>query len=149
MIETVIGVQHASAAQNLHPSLTQKVDVPEEPLQRPSNAQAAEFSRATQDAAVREVNAAPVASPSEWGAGVAHQVDNLASHLKGFNAGHKSLDFAAAPERPHTTAEDSKEELTGAVSQMERAYMFAIEATMASRGSTEATKILNTLLKGQ
>ena len=46
-------------------------------------------------------------------------------------------------------AASSRDAMAAAVSQMERAYMFAIETTMASRGSTESTKIFNTLLKGQ
>lgn len=36
-----------------------------------------------------------------------------------------------------------------AVSQLQGVYTFAIETTLASRGSTESTKIFNTLLKGQ
>ena len=39
--------------------------------------------------------------------------------------------------------------MNGAVAAMEHAYFFAIETSIASRGSTEMTKIFNTLLKGQ
>jgi hypothetical protein len=75
---------------------------------------------------------------------IATQVDFLAKHLD-------------APQLPDKTAGDlgphngtsAKEEMSAAISQMEHAYMFAIETTLTSRGSTESTKIFNTLLKGQ
>lgn len=58
-----------------------------------------------------------------------------------------------APARPGDGAPQAtgldRAGMDGAIAQIERAYMFAIETTMVSRGSTESTKIFNTLLKGQ
>ena len=149
MIEAITGPQQIAVAQDPSAPATQDVALPDGPLQQPSGIQAAEFGRATAAAPVREVNAVPAPSTPGWTGGVAHQMDLLASHLKVLDAGHEPPESTSFAKRPHTSETNGKEAMAEAVSQMERAYMFAIETTMASRGSTETTKILNTLLKGQ
>jgi hypothetical protein len=146
VIEVVAGLQHLSPAQDLRSLPTQEVEVSDTPLQQASHAQASDFVRAAATIPVHEVNVAPAQAPSGWTGGMANQIDSLASHLKVLDAGHKSADSTTPSKSPQI---DSKDAMSDAVSQMERAYMLAIEATMASRGSTEATKIFNTLLKGQ
>ena len=96
---------------------------------------------------------------------LAHQADALSRYVGGLQDqlghaipsanGSASADAAAeprviGPDGAHKGGvTDGAADMRGAVSQMERAYVFAIETTMASRGSTESTKIFNTLLKGQ
>ena len=48
-----------------------------------------------------------------------------------------------------TSTANFKQVVGKALESMQGAYALAIETTMASRGSTETTKIFNTLLKGQ
>ena len=149
MIEAITGPQQIAVAQDPSAPATQDVALPDGPLQQPSGIQAAEFGRATAAAPVHEVNAAAAPSTPGWTGGVAHQMDMLASHLKVLDAAHEPSDSTSLAKRPHTSETNRKEAMAEAVAQMERAYMFAIETTMASRGSTETTKIFNTLLKGQ
>jgi hypothetical protein len=146
VVEAVAGLQHISATQDLRSLPTQQVELSDAPLEQPSHAQASDFVRAAETGSVHEVSAAPAQAPSGWTGGMANQIDSLASHLKVLDAGHKSVDSSSESPRSEP---NSKDAMADAVSQMERAYMLAIEATMASRGSTEATKIFNTLLKGQ
>jgi hypothetical protein len=145
MVEAIAGLQHVGAAQDLRSP--EQVELAVASLQQPSPAQASDFAHAAATVPVHEVSAAPAAAPSGWTGGVASQIDSLASHLKVLDASHKSVDLAS--DSSHSPELNSKDVMSDAVSQMERAYMLAIEATMASRGSTEATKIFNTLLKGQ
>lgn len=115
--------------------------------ERPSESQAAEFSDAVAIPAVREVDAAPVPPASGLAAGVVHRLEDATSQLDVFAAGRNSSSAAAGGS--HANLDSSRQFISDAIAQTERAYIFAIETTMASRGSTEATKILNTLLKGQ
>lgn len=62
-----------------------------------------------------------------------------------FGTLHKAAAAPAAGSPVATPAQVMEQ----AVSGMQDAYVFAIQTTMASRGSTETTKIFNTLLKGQ
>jgi hypothetical protein len=147
VVEAVAGLQNVSAAQDLQSLPTQQVELSDAPLQQPSHAQAADFVRAAATLPIHEVNAVPAQAPSGWTGGVANQIDSLASHLKVLDAHHTSVDPSSGSSRSPEL--NGKDVMADAVAQMERAYMLAIEATMASRGSTEATKIFNTLLKGQ
>jgi len=122
-----------------------QVDLPAEPLQRPSAAQADEFARASGTAELHDVQATPPSSDGGLAGRIARQADALASQLKMPAAAGQP----ATADVQHEGGLSSKDTMNAAVSQMERAYMFAIETTMASRGSTETTKIFNTLLKGQ
>ncbi len=149
MIEAVVGLQSAPVVEHIHSPTTQEADSADAPLQQPTATEAADFVRATAAARVRELNAAIAPSDVGWTGGVAHQMESLASHLKALGANHKPADSAASAEPPAAPEVNSKDLMADAVAQMERAYMLAIETTMASRGSTEATKIFNTLLKGQ
>jgi hypothetical protein len=149
VVEAITGLQQIAVAQDPGSPASQDVSLLDGPLQQPSGIQAAEFDRATAVAPVREVNAAPAPSAPGLSGGVAHQMDMLASHLKVLDAAHGPSESTSFAKRPHTSETNGKEAMAEAVSRMERAYMFAIETTMASRGSTETTKIFNTLLKGQ
>ena len=149
-IEAIAGAQQSAAIQGPGSGGPQTIDLPTEALQQPSGAHAVDFARAIAGAPSQEVQAAPPASADGWVDRIAHQADALASHLKMPPTDGQSPEAAsaAAADAPHAAGFD-KDTMAAAVSQMERAYMFAIETTMASRGSTESTKIFNTLLKGQ
>jgi hypothetical protein len=155
VVEAVVGLQKVAVVEDLpspttlESSATHGAEFADAPLQQPAATEAADFVRATAAAPVRELNAATAPSDSGWTGGVAHQMESLASHLKALGAGHKPSESAVLADRPDVPEVNSKDVMADAVAQMERAYMLAIETTMASRGSTEATKIFNTLLKGQ
>ncbi|WP_131115249.1 hypothetical protein [Lichenihabitans psoromatis] len=153
MIEAIAAVQQLAAAKDPVPAGVQSVDVSSQAVQRPNATEAADFAEAAGRTA-HEVPAAAPSSTDSLATRLAHQADAMASRLKipeGFGQAAKTTQPeapVAANDSMHTPGFD-KENMTAAVSQMERAYMFAIETTMASRGSTESTKIFNTLLKGQ
>lgn len=102
-------------------------------------------------APVHELEAAPVQDAATLGSHVASGVQDLAQRLAGWQKAH------AAPVAPAASssiqADQGTPSLTkameDAVAGMQGAYTFAIEATLASHGSTELTKVFNTLLKGQ
>jgi hypothetical protein len=146
-MEAVGRLQPVSAAQDFRSLPTQKVELSNAPLPQPSHSQALDFERAVAARPVHEVRAAPVPASFGWTGGVANQLDSLASHLRVLSADQKPLE--SSPDFSPSSELKSKDVATDAVTQMERVYMLAIEATMASRASTEATKIFNTLLKGQ
>ena len=106
------------------------VDLSTGPVQKPSTAEASDFVNLA-NSVLQEVRSLP---PSTDGLSdrLVKQLEELSSHFK-------------LPQHP----EPSADPIADSLKTMERAYIFAIEATMASRGSTEATKIFNTLLKGQ
>ena len=118
--------------------------------QMPTSQDQADFARAAAQSRPVEVPSSVSPSSDGLGASLAHQVDQLAQHLASFTgeAGAAAAGANAAP-AGKAVATLTPAETSGAVAQMEQAYMFAIETTMASRGSTESTKIFNTLLKGQ
>lgn len=96
-----------------------------------------------------------VQQPLEMQAPAPAQGDSLAGHFAD-RAQALSLQFNAvekAQTAPPAAADggpiDIAKSMDSAVSGMQSAYLFAIETAMASRGSTEMTKIFNTLLKGQ
>lgn len=97
--------------------------------------------------------------PSVASSPPAHAAGGLAGHLA---SGMRELSAKLAswhtPEAVSTSPTAGKDDLGAssmtvamrdAVAGLEGSYTFAIEATLASRGSTETTKIMNTLLKGQ
>lgn len=119
------------------------------------------------------VDAAAPAGEADIAKRISEQANSLAEHLKSMDprAGtsapksaadsHRMAPTRADPavtdgdktapkdkDKPHITDAD-RAAVDANIAQMEHAYVFAIEATLASRGSTEATKIFNTLLKGQ
>lgn len=124
------------------------LDLMAAPHAAPSAAQASDFARAALDGPVRETSASLPPVSGGWASRVLHQVETLTGHLAMPGATASPAAAAPAGAEPGAVA-SGRDAMSAAVSQMERAYMFAIETTMASRGSTESTKIFNTLLKGQ
>ena len=129
---------------------------------RPSAQDAAAFARAAlaQDSSPAGVQAAAPPLTESLGSRLAHQADGLSRQIGGLQglltpdaaSGTEAAGPAATPNGDGTgpaQATLDKDEMNGAVAKMEHAYLFAIETMMASRGSTETTKIFNTLLKGQ
>lgn len=88
----------------------------------------------------QEVRAVQPSSAQALGRDMADRLQGLSDRLRGWStpAASNPADKAGSP----LQAGD-------AVSQLQAVYTFAIETTLASRGSTETTKIFNTLLKGQ
>lgn len=115
----------------------------------PSVQQVQGFAAAAAAQPVAEVVAAPQAPHLALGERLMAQLDSLSQHLQSPPAVSASAQEgpSAAQERPQAT--DFAQQMEASIAQMDRAYMYAIEATMASHGSTETTKIFNTLLKGQ
>lgn len=125
----------------------------------PSAHDAAEFNKAALQNGPLNMQAALPPSTEGIGSGLAHQMEQLTRHLgslQGQSGPHMMAqpgDGPAMQSRPGAAMPNAtgfdRADMNGAVAQIEHAYMFAIETTMASRGSTESTKIFNTLLKGQ
>lgn len=162
MIEAISAVgQSPSLDVNSAPA-SQTVDLGGTAFQQPTAVEVADFARAAAFRPIEEVRAAQPASADGLSSRLARQADALSAHLKTLDptsqtSGASTASSDLAPREGGPSSADpavkstgsEKEKMNQAVSQMERAYMFAIETTMASRGSTEATKIFNTLLKGQ
>lgn len=93
----------------------------------------------------QEVRAVQPSSAQALGRDMADRLQGLSDRLRGWStpAGVSPADKAGSP------AQISPLQAGDAVSQLQAVYTFAIETTLASRGSTETTKIFNTLLKGQ
>lgn len=144
-VEAVGAHQPQAAASKPALDAGRSVDLMATPPAPPSAAQASDFARATLDATVREVPASLPPVSGSWAGRILHQVETLAGHLAMPGEPAAAMPGVAGP----GDAVSNRDAMSAAVSQMERAYMFAIETTMASRGSTESTKIFNTLLKGQ
>lgn len=93
----------------------------------------------------QEVRAVQPSSAQALGRDMADRLQGLSDRLRGW-----STPAAANPAEKSGGASPSSALQAGdAVSQLQAVYTFAIETTLASRGSTETTKIFNTLLKGQ
>lgn len=118
-------------------------------LRQPSRAEAADFARAVGSSPLVETTVAPSTGGDDLSARLAAQANQLSAHLQSLGPSPASADTSAAPAAGSHPLADARTQMGDAVAQIERAYMFAIETTMASRGSTETTKIFNTLLKGQ
>ena len=131
------------------------------PLQAPSAQDHAEFIRAAGGATLPEVQAEAPSQEGGIGSRLMQQMEQLTRRLGGLQGGTAPQGVQAgspAPAAPAPAGQDpsapqaagfDRAGMNDAVAQIERAYMFAIETTMVSRGSTESTKIFNTLLKGQ
>ena len=126
------------------------------PWQQPSAVEVAMFERA---AALPEVEAVPHQIGDALSTRLVHQIDSLSAHLQAppLPLQNQGLENPAqAPADPKTFGNPSQavratdwEKTQQAVAEMDRVYMFAIETMLASRGSTETTKIFNVLLRGQ
>lgn len=74
------------------------------------------------------------------------KLEGLSSYLNQWGAQPLGQAAAGTGATPATADPASTTEL---VAQIQATYTFAIETTLVSKGSTETTKIFNTLLKGQ
>jgi len=122
-------------------------------LQRPTSLEAADFAQAAAQP-WHETVAVPPTEGNGLLTRLAEQVDGLSDYLQTLipTQVHQKgggIIEETSPARKENTLPKAQDQIDEAVAQIERAYMFAVETTMASRGSTESTKILNTLLKGQ
>ena len=115
----------------------------------PSGVDQVAFERAA--AAVQEVQAAPAADAATLGSQIASGVEALSQRLAGWQKTHAAAasPLAATPGPSGGGAPSLTKAMEDAVAGMQGAYVFAIEATLASHGSTEMSKVFNTLLKGQ
>jgi hypothetical protein len=118
-------------------------------LERATESQATEFSRAAGNAPIREVDAAPAPPASGTAAGVVHQLENVFSHLQVFKAHDGRLETNGLPERQPVREGSAAASIDDAIAQMRQAYTHAIMMTLVSHGASDPTKILNTLLRGQ
>ena len=128
---------------------------------RPSAQDAAAFARSAlaQDSSPAEMQAALPQSADSLSARLTRQAAGLSRQLQSFQQllapaeapGTKTAGPSASNSsgQPLPRAAVDNDAMNGAVAAMEHAYFFAIETSIASRGSTEMTKIFNTLLKGQ
>jgi hypothetical protein len=115
-------------------------------LPHTSSAQgAAAFARAV-DTPTFEIQASV---PTRGGTLSGHFADQAQALSLQFNAIEKAQTAPPSTAAADGAPVDLAKTMDGAVSGMQSAYLFAIETAMASRGSTEMTKIFNTLLKGQ
>ena len=155
-----LGAASGPAGANV-PSI-QVADLASQPPGQVSAQDAAAFSRAIQAqgqvpgvAAPTEVQAALPPSADGLSSRLSREADALSHHLTDMQAQLNPAPDSASATSQGTDAgspapmDAHKAEIDGAMAQMHHAYMFAIETTMASHGSTESTKIFNTLLKGQ
>ena len=124
------------------------------PAMAPTANESAAFAHAVANAApIQTVSAEQAVAPlpsqaaDALSATLGHGFDAFAKHVQ--SAGHTA--GAAMPDGSafQASSADFKQVVGDAMQSMQGAYAFAIETTMASRGSTETTKIFNTLLKGQ
>jgi hypothetical protein len=147
MVEAIGALGQFSAASAIDAPPTQTLDARAAALREPTAADTAAFARAAASQPVGEIQATPPARSDGLSSRLADQADDLSAHLASLNPMSPGHDVPNSKAGPASTA--AKDQMDQAVAQMERAYMLAIETTMISRGSTEATKIFNTLLKGQ
>lgn len=115
----------------------------------PSASDAAQFAHEVSH--IQEVQASRASAAQSIGQDLTHRLQGLSEHLQGWQK-PAPMEHTQAAAGGH--ASRSGGSMTGtpsgdAVSQLQGVYTFAIETTLASRGSTESTKIFNTLLKGQ
>ena len=111
-----------------------------------SAADAASFAREASH--VQQVQAPQPTAAQSLGEDLAHRLESFSSSLGGVQppaAGHAQPGEGAS----HGAQPGMAEVIGDAMSQLQGVYAFAIQTTLASRGSTESTKVFNTLLKGQ
>ena len=113
----------------------------------PSASDAAQFAQEVSH--VQEVQAPRASAAQSIGQDLTHRLQGLSEHLQGWQK-PAPMEHAHAAAGGHAGSSGAAGTGSGdAVSQLQGVYAFAIETTLASRGSTESTKIFNTLLKGQ
>jgi hypothetical protein len=176
-VEAVSGLGSPQHLESSQAAGSQNLEVASTSLDRPAATQAADFARAAAAAphgapahdvsahdvsSVREVQAAPPPAEGRWTDWIARQMKDLESSLKLPNAAAGHANGASPAGAPHglgsgkeavksdTIKNDAfdRKGFEESIAQMDQTYAFAIKATLASHGSSEATKIFNTLLKG-
>lgn len=182
MIDGIIGPQQLSVqpvsglespqrsglerSDSYHLHVANDPQVADAPLDRPTAAQAADFSRAAADATAHGAPADDIPSVREVQAAhppAGHWTDSMARQMKGLESSLKFSDLpagradgtsrAAAPRSLEPVNDSTKKNAPDdntfeGIAQLKQIYTFAINATMVSHSSTEATKVFNTLLKG-
>lgn len=136
------------------------------PVETATPAAALDFARATQEhitslpsaqpAATDQAAAIPSTRLADFGHALLDNIDKIArfdqslpgsaaapSDAPAVNAGFAPV--AGIPPQPNAAHQDMQQ----AIAQLDHAYLFAVQTTLASHGSTETTKIFNTLMKGQ
>ena len=147
---TIVGVSGVGLESPLSPSAglhkTAQLEVAGPgALKPPEPGEADSFARAIANPDV-EMRASAPSDASIIQRDIGNRIEALSSHLSTWqNATPAPASAAAQPTAP-TAASADVDSLTA---QMKGAYTFAIETTLLSHGSTESTKIFNTLLKGQ
>ena len=99
--------------------------------------------------AVPEVQAASVQDGSTLAGHLSSSLQDLSVQLAGWQKAHATVAAPGASPSAADAPSSLTKSMADAVAGMQGAYTFAIETTLASRGSTELTKVFNTLLKGQ
>jgi hypothetical protein len=156
--DVVVGLQQLAVAAgfgfgptehtDLQNTSLQSLEVASTPPDQPAASEVLDFARsvaaaAVQGATVREVEAIHPSAEGHWTDWIARQTKDLATSLK-----FPDSPTDATGVTPQADAHDIPDSVKESISEMHRAYTFAIKASLASRGSTEVTKIFNTLLKG-
>ena len=98
---------------------------------------------------IHEVQAASVQDRSTLGGQFSSGLQDLSVQLAGWQKAHAAAAAPAVSSAADGAPSSLTKSMADAVAGMQGAYAFAIETTLASRGSTELTKVFNTLLKGQ
>lgn len=126
----------------------QIVDLPASGHPAPSTSDAAHFAQEVSH--MQEVQASRASAAQTIGQDLTQKLQGLSEHLQGLRK-PASLDHAQSAAGGHGSAGAGGANMVSsdAMTQLQGVYAFAIETTLASRGSTESTKIFNTLLKGQ
>lgn len=98
----------------------------------------AEFNQAVQ----QEISFVPdqTSRAEVMGQALSQKLEGLSSYLD---------QWGSQPAPQTTDAASDPANAAQLVAQIQATYTFAIETTLVSKGSTETTKIFNTLLKGQ
>ena len=153
---TIDAVGSLAPSQALLPEALSAAQAASASWQQPPAVEVAKFERA---AALPEVEAVPHQAGDALSARLAHQIDSLSAHLQApppllqnqalENPAQDRADPKTAGNPSQAGHSTDREKTQQAVVEMDRVYMFAIETMLASRGSTETTKIFNVLLRGQ
>lgn len=116
-------------------------------MQTPTAQQANDFAHAIATSAQDQLSAPLPADATRLSASINDNVNAFVRHVQSVGQ-MPQIGEHAANSAPSGLSE-VRQTVDESMSTMRSAYAFAIETTMASRGSTETTKIFNTLLKGQ
>lgn len=116
-------------------------------MQTPTAQQASDFAHAIATSAPDQLSAPLPAEATRLSTSISDNVNAFVRHVQ--SVGQLPQVGEHAPGSSSSGLSEVRQTVDESMSTMRSAYAFAIETTMASRGSTETTKIFNTLLKGQ